>query len=75
MIHSRVLEELADVIVRPRSGIYQGLRQSGEAPADWKLANVVPIFKMGKKEDPDNHRPVSLTLAPGKNYGDYSGSS
>lgn len=52
--------------MRPLSGIYQGLWESGEAPADWKLANVVPIFKTGKKEDPANHRPLGLTLAPGK---------
>lgn len=30
---------------------------------DWKLANIVSVFKKGKKEDPGN---VSLTLVPGK---------
>ncbi|GAB0180473.1 spindle and kinetochore-associated protein 3 [Grus japonensis] len=51
-IHPRVLRELADVIVRPLSIIFQWSWESGEVPVDWKLANVVPVFKKGKKEDP-----------------------
>ncbi|KAK4818205.1 hypothetical protein QYF61_008589 [Mycteria americana] len=49
--------------------ITQGEMQSwltGEVPADWRLANVTPIFKKGQKEDPGNYRPVSLTSVPGK---------
>ena len=36
------------------------------APEDWKQANVVLIFKKGRKEDPGNYRPVSLTSNLGK---------
>ncbi|GAB0210391.1 mitochondrial enolase superfamily member 1 [Grus japonensis] len=51
-IHPRVLRELADVIARPLSIIFQWSWESGEVPVDWKLANVVPTFKKGKKEAP-----------------------
>ncbi|KAJ7421576.1 hypothetical protein WISP_41836 [Willisornis vidua] len=40
-------------------------RESREVPADWKPANVLPIFKKGK-EDSGNSRSISLTSVPGK---------
>jgi len=35
-------------------------------PEDWRKASVAPVFKKGKKEDPGNYRPISLTSIPGK---------
>ena len=32
---------------------------------DWRKVNVTPVLN-SKKEDPGNHRLVSLTLIPGK---------
>ncbi|PKU33356.1 rna-directed dna polymerase from mobile element jockey-like [Limosa lapponica baueri] len=40
--------------------------RTGEVHEDWRKANVIPVFKKGKKDNPGNYRPVSLTSIPGK---------
>ncbi|GAB0203024.1 mitochondrial enolase superfamily member 1 [Grus japonensis] len=65
-IHPRVLRELAEELAKTLCIIYQQSWLTGEVPDDWRLANVMPIYKKGRKEDLGNYRPVSLTLVPGK---------
>ncbi|GAB0186537.1 mitochondrial enolase superfamily member 1 [Grus japonensis] len=50
----------------PLSIIFGRSWRAGEVPGDWRKANVTPVFKKGKKEDPGNYRPVSLFSIPGK---------
>ena len=64
--HPWVLRELAGVIVEPLARLFKDSWCLGQVPEDWKRANVVPIFKKGRKEEPGNYRPVSLTSFLGK---------
>ena len=65
-LHPRVFKELAEELSEPLSIIFLKSWEMAEEPDDWKKANFVPIFKKGKKEEPGNYRPVSLTSIPGK---------
>ncbi|KAJ7423568.1 hypothetical protein BTVI_09351 [Pitangus sulphuratus] len=65
-IHTRVMRELAEELAKLVCVLYQQSWLSGEVPDDWKLVNVTPIHKKGRKEDLGNSRPVSLTSVPGK---------
>eukprot|EP00076_Gallus_gallus_P037701 XP_025003239.1 uncharacterized protein LOC112531714 [Gallus gallus] len=65
-LHTRVLRELADVVAKPLSIILWQSWLTGDVLVDWRLANVMPIFKKGRKDDPGSYRPISLTSVPMK---------
>ncbi|RMC09404.1 hypothetical protein DUI87_14412 [Hirundo rustica rustica] len=52
-IHLRILKELL-MSSQKLSIIFELCWESGEDPADWKMENIVLIFKKGKKEGPWN---------------------
>uniref|UniRef100_A0A8C5M6F8 Reverse transcriptase domain-containing protein n=1 Tax=Leptobrachium leishanense TaxID=445787 RepID=A0A8C5M6F8_9ANUR len=65
-IHPKLLKELSDVIAKPLTDLFNQSLLTGVVPEDWKLANVVPIYKKGSREESGNYRPVSLTSVVGK---------
>ena len=60
-IHPRILKEMSSVIAPILTMIYRKSYETGELPDVWKLANITPVFKKGKRSDPSNYRPISLT--------------
>ena len=58
---SQLLIETADHICYPLSKICENSLATGCIPIDWKLSNLAPIYKGGKRSDPGNNRPVSRT--------------
>jgi len=65
-MHPRVPKEMAGEIANALVVIYQNSLDSGVVPADWKTANVTPLFKKGGRQKAGNYRPVSLTSVVGK---------
>ena len=65
-MHPRVQSELADLSVRPFLIIFKQSWQLEGVDEDWKKANVTPIIKKVKEEDPEVYRPVNLTSIPRK---------
>ncbi len=60
-ISPRVLKHLATDISPILTIIFRRSYSTGEVPSVWKSANVCPVYKKGKKYDPINYRPISLT--------------
>ncbi len=59
-----MLRELAEVIAKPLSNIFE---EHGEQERYMRTGGkpMSLVFKMGKKEEQGNFRPVSLTSIPG----------
>ncbi|CAM5165119.1 unnamed protein product [Natator depressus] len=65
-IHPRVLKELKCEIAELLTMVCNLFFKLASVPNDWKIANVMPIFKKDSRGDPGNYRPVSLTSVLGK---------
>ena len=60
-IPASLLKNLAKTLAPPLTMIFRASLSQSAIPSQWKIANIVPIFKKGNRSNPGNYRPVSLT--------------
>ncbi|XP_053403025.1 uncharacterized protein LOC128558204 [Mercenaria mercenaria] len=61
MIPNIILKTCAHELAPALTTIFQLSVDTGSLPADWRNANVSPVFKKGDVHLAENYRPVSLT--------------
>jgi len=60
-LSAKMLIETSNEIAYPLLLLFKKSLNESSVPADWKRANVTPIFKKGTRSSVENYRPVSLT--------------
>ncbi len=61
-----VMKECSQQLAGNLSDFINASLSQGRVPVDWKRANIAPVSKGGRKQDPLNYRPVSLTSVVAK---------
>ena len=59
-IPARILKETATTIAPLLCKLFNRSLGEGYIPSEWKLANVVPVYKKDEKDHVENYRPISL---------------
>ena len=61
-IPARALRECASVLATPLTALINTIIDSACVPVDWKLAEILPIFKRDDEFDKSHYRPVSILV-------------
>ena len=62
------LKDCLNILAEPLCDIVNTFIEEGRFPNHLKQAYVVPIYKKGDCEDPNNYRPISISAALAKNF-------
>ena len=55
------LKDCLNLLAEPLCFMMNAFIEEGKFPEHLKQAHVIPIYKKGDNEDPDNYRPISIT--------------
>ena len=61
LLPTRLIKENTTILAPVLTHIFQQALDTGSVPKDWTKANVSAVFKKGKRSDPANYWPISLT--------------
>ena len=65
-IPNSLLRLAAPAISQSLAWLFQRSLVLGKLPLQWKTSKVVPVYKKGRRDQPDNYRPISLLPAVSK---------
>ena len=60
------LKDCLNLLAEPLCFMINAFIEEGKFPEHLKQAHVIPIYKKGDNEDPDNYRPISITSSLAK---------
>ena len=60
------LKDCLSLLPEPLCSMINAFIEEGKFPEHPKRAHVIPIFRKGDNEDPDNYRPISITTSLAK---------
>ena len=66
LVSNKILKATIDIITPYLVVLFNKCIKEGVFPNSFKLAEVIPLFKGGDRQDPDRYRPISLLPTIGK---------